>query len=337
MSLSETSPERLTLLAQARSKGTLWATSVLALIVVISLTLLGWYWSREPATFDVMATALKRAQTTTPQALPRGFVYASTLTEIAETLLYKSGGYLTNDVTPPSVFLDNIDSWEFGALVMLRDASSALRNHFARSQSQSKEDPDLAKAEPYFYYENNSWVLPSTEAEYEKGIVAMEGYIARLKAKKAARHKAVFYARGDNLSQYLQIVEKRLGDLSHRLSSSTFQMSVSLDSRRTITGITPWLLVDDIFFEARGASWALLHIMKSIEFEFRSILEEKHGLETIERIIQEFENAQIPILSPVVLNGNGFGLFANYSLTMANYITRANAATLDLRDLMRRG
>jgi hypothetical protein len=49
------------------------------------------------------------------------------------------------------------------------------------------------------------------------------------------------------------------------------------------------------------------------------------------------ENSLGPILSPMILDGGGFGLFANYSLTMANYIARANAAALDLRDLMNRG
>jgi hypothetical protein len=39
----------------------------------------------------------------------------------------------------------------------------------------------------------------------------------------------------------------------------------------------------------------------------------------------------------MILNGDGFGILANYSLTMATYITRANAATLDLRDIMMRG
>ncbi|MGW8311525.1 MAG: DUF2333 family protein [Thiogranum sp.] len=49
------------------------------------------------------------------------------------------------------------------------------------------------------------------------------------------------------------------------------------------------------------------------------------------------DESQQPTLSPVILNGSGFGLFANYSLTMANYIARANAAVIDLRDLLQRG
>ncbi|MEW8031675.1 MAG: DUF2333 family protein, partial [Candidatus Thiodiazotropha endolucinida] len=46
---------------------------------------------------------------------------------------------------------------------------------------------------------------------------------------------------------------------------------------------------------------------------------------------------QGPISSPVVLNGSGLGIFANYSLVMASYISRANAAVIDLRSLLSQG
>jgi hypothetical protein len=39
----------------------------------------------------------------------------------------------------------------------------------------------------------------------------------------------------------------------------------------------------------------------------------------------------------VILNGTGFGLVANHSLVMASYISRANAAVIDLRDLLEQG
>jgi hypothetical protein len=54
-------------------------------------------------------------------------------------------------------------------------------------------------------------------------------------------------------------------------------------------------------------------------------------------MIRELENSLTPIMSPMVLDGSGYGLFANYSLSMANHIARANAAALDLRDIMNRG
>ena len=39
----------------------------------------------------------------------------------------------------------------------------------------------------------------------------------------------------------------------------------------------------------------------------------------------------------MIRNGSGFGVLANHSLVMASYISRANAAIIDLRDLMSQG
>jgi len=53
--------------------------------------------------------------------------------------------------------------------------------------------------------------------------------------------------------------------------------------------------------------------------------------------VRELEATQDPVWSPMILNGSGFGLFANHSLVMASYISRANAAVIDLRDLLQQG
>lgn len=323
----------------ASSKGLLWGLGVFTLMVIFGLIALGSYWSIEADTFDVKKEALKRINEKDVDMLPTGYVYTYTLAHIAETLLYKPGGYLTNDVAPPGVLLDNIPSWEYGALIMLRDATSALRNHLARSQSQSAEDPDLARAEPYFYYERNSWALPSTEVEYEKGIAALHQYMNRLKDPRSAK-PGHFYSRADNLWQYVEVIIKRLGGLSTRLGASTDRYNaqfLTADKKAAPVKRTTWLEIDNVFWEARGASWALLHILKAIKYDFRAILLDKRAMETVNIMIHEMENALSPIMSPVILDGDGYGLFANYSLTMANYIARANAAALDLRDVMNRG
>jgi hypothetical protein len=41
--------------------------------------------------------------------------------------------------------------------------------------------------------------------------------------------------------------------------------------------------------------------------------------------------------SPIVLNGDGYGILANHSLVLASYIAKANAAIMDLRMLMQQG
>jgi hypothetical protein len=41
--------------------------------------------------------------------------------------------------------------------------------------------------------------------------------------------------------------------------------------------------------------------------------------------------------SPVVLNGGGFGMFANHSLVMASYLSRATQAITNMRELLAGG
>ncbi|MBI4005929.1 MAG: DUF2333 family protein [Gammaproteobacteria bacterium] len=311
-------------------------------IVVVALML---YWSREPELFDMRAKAQElHGQAGDPVT---GYVTTATLMRVAETLLDKQGGYLSNDVAPPGVLLDNIPNWEFGVVTQLRDLARALRNDFSRSQTQSTEDPDLSIADPHFHYDTDSWVLPSTESEYRSGIEALKRYLARLSDVRDP--DAQFYARADNLRDWLAIVEKRLGSLSQRLSASVGQVRINTDLKgdpaaEQSTGKpsvlevkTPWLELDDVFYEARGSTWALIHFLRAVETDFRGVLEDKNALVSLRQIIRELEATQETVWSPMILNGTGFGFLANHSLVMASYISRANAAVIDLRSLLAQG
>ena len=100
---------------------------------------------------------------------------------------------------------------------------------------------------------------------------------------------------------------------------------------------TPWLEIDDRFYEARGAAWALVHMLKAAEVDFRAVLEDKNALVSLRQIVRELEATQETVWSPMILNGSGFGMLANHSLVMASYISRANAAVIDLRNLLEQG
>ena len=294
------------------------------------------YISETPKEFDVLDKAVETAGAETLGQLKTGYIFGNTLAMIGETLLHKKGGYLSNDVFPGPL-IDNMPSWEYGVIVMLRDGASALRNQFSRSQSQSRENADLSRVEPYFYNLHDSYMFPATEDEYGAGIEHLKNYLRDLNQRGRG---AEFFARADNLDFYLQAVLKRLGDYSFRLTASSVQTEryvETVDGKSIVVTKTPWTDVDDVFWEARGATWALLHIFKAIEVDFSATLKSKAAGETMTQIIQELEDSQAETLSPVILNGDGFGLFANYSLTLANHIARATAATIDLRELMLRG
>jgi hypothetical protein len=192
-------------------------------VVVIAL---GLFWSIAPEHFDVRENA--RRWTPLDQGEPvTGAVTTAALLGVVDTLLSKPGGYLANDMTPPGVYLDNVPNWEYGALVQSRDLARALRELFSRSQSQSKEDVDLAEAEPRLNFQHDSWLLPATETKYRESMRYTQGYLVRL--ADPGNPDAQFYARADNLREWLAMVNTRLGSLSQRLSASVGQRRVNTD------------------------------------------------------------------------------------------------------------
>ena len=67
------------------------------------------------------------------------------------------------------------------------------------------------------------------------------------------------------------------------------------------------------------------------------MLAKKNATVSVRQIIRELEAAQATLWSPMILNGSGYGVLANHSLVMANYISRANAGMIDLRQLLSQG
>ena len=318
---------------------------VLAAYLLVVL-FLWWWWDVESDQFDVNQRAVAMAQASGQQVVT-GYVTTATMLEIARTLLESRGGYLSNDIAPPGVWMDNVPNWEFGVLVQLRDFSRAMRHEFSRSQSQSTEDPDLAEAEGKFFYDNSSWVFPASESEYRDGIDYVERYLSRIADVRAP--EAQFYARADNLRAWLSAVDSRLGSLSQYLSASVGKPQLDLalagdTSAQQATQApsetylkTPWHQIDDYFYQARGQTWALLHLLRAIEIDFAQVLEDKNARVSLAQIIRELEGSQQTLWSPVVLNGGGFGMLANHSLVMASYVSRTNAALNDLRMLLAEG
>jgi hypothetical protein len=316
--------------------------SAIVFFLIATLIFFSVYWSNEPA----QLSPLELAGDAEDAGENSGFIGSASiaaLINVAETLLTKPGGFLSNDIMPPGVYLDNIPNWEFGVLVQVRDFSRAFREGFSRSQSQSTEDIDLIVAEPLFNFTTDSWIFPASESEYRKAILSLKSYQGRLADIDNA--EAQFYARADNLSSWFSNVESRLGSLSQRLSMSVVQptdhvAAVSrggLEIEQDALVKTAWLEIDNVFFEARGATWALLHFLQAVQVDFADVIDDKNAGPSLRQVVRELESSQEALVFPVVLNGGGYGLFANHSLTIANYISRANAAIIELRNLLSQG
>lgn len=327
----------------SQHKGKIIGALVLIFILFYALAV---YWSVEPERVNVVTYAKQQAQER-GEKLVTGYATTSSLINVTSTLLNKSGGYLSNDMMPPSVLMDNMPAWEFGALEMSRDLALSMRKDFSRSQSQSTEHESLKKAQPQFNISSEAWAWPSAESEYQKGIDFLILY--RTQIADQGNRQSQFYARADNLRGWLKEAEKRLGSLSQRLSASVGQERLNTDlagdkeaHQATYTPLqnqvkTSWWEIDNVFYESRGATWALLHFLQAVEYDFADVLEKKNARVSLQQIIRELEATQETVWSPVILNGNGFGLVANHSLVMANYISRANAALIELSELLAQG
>ncbi|MBN2885753.1 MAG: DUF2333 family protein, partial [Chromatiaceae bacterium] len=298
-------------------KRTILATfAVLGLTTAVMLGLV-FHWCNQPPIFDVFAKIPAQARVEDGRPVAGAALVATSIT-LGETLLDKPGGFLHNDKFPPGSLLDNCPNWECGVLTALRDSVRALRNDFSRTQSQSLEHPALKQADMQFSIDPKSWALPAAEDEYRKGIESLREYLASLSEKRLSQ--GGFHARADNLAAYLAVIEKRLGHQGSRLSASVADPALSplfseaqinnssdLMSASTPTR-TPANEVDDVFYCTRGYSWALLHLMQAIEIDFRDVLAAKNAQPLVQQIIRDLRAAIRPMSSPIILNGDGYGL-----------------------------
>jgi len=315
-------------------------------IITLILWLVSIWWGWMPNTYDVKMKTAETAQINNNKIVS-GYTTVSTLIDVTDWLINKPGGFIANDMMPPGILMDNMPAFEYGVLEQSRDLALAMRLNFSRSQSQSTGDKDLEIAQSKLNISHKSWQLPSAENEYGDAIKALKSYRARLVSEDNS--DAQFYTRADNLGAWLREVEKRLGSISQELSASVgydrFDTALSGDptakqstARSAELEVkTSWWKIDDIFYESRGSTWAILHFLKAVEIDFADVLEKKNAQASLKQIIRDLESTQDTVWSPMILNGSGFGLLANHSLVMANYVSRANAALIDLRSLLEQG
>ncbi|TEW54410.1 DUF2333 family protein [Psychromonas sp. RZ22] len=322
--------------------------SIFYMLLIISflLWLVSLWWGWMPSSYDVK-TRTQEVATAANQKIVPGYTTTTTLIDLTDWLINKPGGFLSNDITPPGIIMDNMPAFEYGVLEQVRDLALVMRLDFSRSQSQSTGDKDLEIAQTKVNISHKSWALPSSEKEYADAIKAFSRYRDRL--EKTDDTGSQFYTRADNLSDWLREVEKRLGSISHRLSASVghegYDLTLagdpeakqSTETAKELAVKTDWIEIDNVFYESRGATWAILQLLKAVEVDFADVLKKKNAQISLKQIIRDLESTQQAVWSPMVLNGSGFGFLANHSLVMANYVSRANAAVIDLRRLLEQG
>lgn len=293
--------------------GWIWKPLLVLLVLYLVICIgLGIWWSQRPSDFSVeQAVAAQRGQAASSPAA-RGTVTVASLMTGIETLLDKPGGYLRNDVAPPGVWLDNMPSWEVGVLSQARLMAQAL-------PALSAENAEaLQEANEALASDGQDWLYPAAEKRYAKAVDALGEYLASLSGQGASG----FVDNGSGLAEWLHSVGARFNELTHRLSASVDDPDALRElgvGEAELPDATPWFRIDNIFFEARGDAWALMHLLEAIARDYADVLAKAGVAGDVERMIAELELAQRQIWSPIILNGSGFGIFANHSLVLANY------------------
>lgn len=296
-----------------------WIYKPLLTLLVIYLAVcvgLGLWWSRTPTAFDVEQAVIDQRGAAAQTPASRGAVTVASLMTLIETLVEKPGGYLHNDIAPPGVWLDNMPAWELGVLTQARRLSVVL------PAMEQADLPALDQVQERLAGDSGDWLYPSTEQRLNQALEALGGYLQVLDEEG----EAAFGGRGQGLAAWLEALTRSLDDLGLRLSASIGPRAELRDleiDAEALPARTPWYRVDDVFFEARGQAWAMLQLLRAVERDQADVLASA-GLEARwEALVAELELSQRRLWSPLVLNGSGFGIFANHSLVLANHMIRA--------------
>ncbi|MFG6179012.1 DUF2333 family protein [Halomonas sp. THAF12] len=294
--------------------GWVWKPLLAALVIYLLVALgLGIWWSRTPA--------LERGEEASPAAdtVP-GKATIDGLSGLVGTLLDKPGGYLRNDLAPPGLWLDNMPAWELGVLSQARRLSQAL------PAMGGGEAAALGAVKMQLEGDSRDWFYPSTEHRLRQAQAGLAAY-------QEALGGGGFAVGGQGMAPWLAGVAQGLDDLGRRLSASVGNPEALADLDLEAEGLpreTPWYRVDNVFFEARGQAWALHRLLTAVGRDRAAWLEDAGLAVRWEMLVAELARSQRRLWSPVVLNGSGFGIFANHSLVMANHVLRARDLSREL-------
>lgn len=306
------------------------------------------YWSLFPGTFNVDDVARERAlqyeHREPDQPLPRGYRTTSVIIHLADQLFTKPGDYLSNDWNPMSRIPDNMRNWEYGYVTQLRIMVQGLRYELSRSGPQSQEHPQLRNAEALFNFKHDSLVLPSTESQYQEGIRSLESYLDDLNA--ATSEAKYFAARQDMVIRWLERQKVMLGNytaqLQRNVGPSTYDVGVLTQD---VMNMEPFLEAakedpdevhgfferDDVFYQVRGGAYVMYHVMLAMRTDCEDLFNSSKAMGIVNRVLNELENANNPMRSPMVLNGKEFGFMQNHSMVMAAHLAKAHLAVQELQ------
>ncbi|UKA04889.1 DUF2333 family protein [Photobacterium damselae] len=252
----------------------------------------------------------------------------------------KNGGYQSSGILSKIGLQDDVVSWEHGVRYADMDFAQALQMFFSKQNVNANGDPVLKETVGYLSYQPDSYFLPSSASQYKKTMKGVMDYQKRLLDKN--EFNAQFVARAGTLTPWLKMVVARLEGYNSSLMMAVGSVDVGTDTAGERGGKdskadgwkqgvaikkTPWLEIDNVFWESYGYCEALIEQLEAIEVDFAETLKDKNNLPTLKQVIVDLKATQKSVDSFMVLNGSSresYGFAANYSLVMASSVGSAS-------------
>jgi hypothetical protein len=228
-------------------------------------------------------------------------------------------GWSVNDLwVSPTHWLDNRGNRQKGVIFATRMLVTFFATHLAKYGQVDAENEFLKAArEKHFAFTEESWWLPSSESEYQKGLELIRKYDAAL-----AQGKAVFNMRSDDLYNLLTFI------LSNQFLDQPMGLLVQA------TESVPYTELDDRIYYTQGVILVLRDFMGTL-VELYPVIRSKGGDENINIAFHEME--RICTFDPlVVLRGRHDSVMADHRGKMASYLISIRERLNDAAQSIRR-
>jgi hypothetical protein len=233
--------------------------------------------------------------------------------------------WLPNDLFWPTVFLDNMPNFQIGELEVVRYNTRVLRDNLSRMRTTDTLDPYAEAAFTALSNDPYKWWFPSAESKWKQAHKNLQTFLDQLRAGRS-----FFYPRADNLVELLSQYASLMGGLNTRLINapgdlkSTLVVEAVKKGQEDMTRVDidiPWYRIDDSFYYAQGAAYALLESFKAIRIDFIDVLTDKNCLKLVDKILENLGRCQFEPL--IIFNGDPDSIFANHSLNLSGVFNDA--------------
>ncbi|MCF8109462.1 MAG: DUF2333 family protein [Desulfohalobiaceae bacterium] len=270
---------------------------------------------------DLSPSIRQMLDTVSPEAAPeaKSRVLGKAMLDRLQQELDSPFGWTVNDLFfMPTSWMDNRDHRQRGVIFATRMLVNFYATVFAKYGSAGTENNHLKEArEKYFAFTADSWWLPSSEKQYDKGIKALEAYFQELE-----QGEAVFNIRSDDLySLFAFIVGREFLD-------QPLGMLVEENEQLKFSKL------DDYCYYTQGVVLVLRDFLRTLVHLYPEIVE-RGGQENIELAFRSMD--KICTFDPlVVLRGSHDSLFADHRGKMARYLITVRERLNDVGQSLRR-